>query len=194
MCVLYKMMSTVYLVNERKVQISFCWIRKIKNVRCVICFGFILLHFGFKYLLALTDTLTYNQIMLMTYCRMTPEFQQLTPKTVKCKSPMPARASMKFSISYNIPLTLTPFQLSIYPSSAWQTDKLTAGRTNKHTDDERTDRQSDRQKEREASRNRKQGGDLDQHKSNQMKVTKIQQKLRSMSNIVQAVFIWIRYK
>ena len=62
MCVLYKMMSSVYLVNERKVQISFCWLRKIKNVRCVVCFGFILLHFGFKYLLALTDTLTYNQI------------------------------------------------------------------------------------------------------------------------------------
>ena len=128
----------------------------------------------------------------MTYCQMTPELQQLTPKTVKCKSPMPARAFMKFSISYNIPLTLIPFQLSIYPSTAWQTDKLTAGRTNKHTDGERTDRQSDRQKEREASRNRKQGGD--QHKSNQMKVTKIQQKLRSMSNIVQAVFIWIRFK
>ena len=40
---------------------------------------------------------------------MTPELQQLTPKTVKCKSPMPASAFMKFSISYNIPLTLTPF-------------------------------------------------------------------------------------
>ena len=40
---------------------------------------------------------------------MTHELQQLTPKTVKCKSPMLTSAFIKFSISYNIPRTLTPF-------------------------------------------------------------------------------------
>lgn len=120
---------------------------------------------------------------------MTPELQQLTPKTVKCMSPMSASAFMKFSISYNIPRTLTPFQLSISINSL--TDRQTDGLTDEQTYGRRKDRQTIGQTERERS---KQGGDLDQHKSNQMKVTKIQQKLRSMSNIMQAVFIWIRYK
>lgn len=81
------------------------------------------------------------------YCQMTPELQQLTPKTVKCKSPMPASAFMKFSISYNIPLTLTPFQLSVSINSL--TDRQTDGWTDEQTYGRRKDRQTVGQTERE---------------------------------------------
>ena len=151
MCVLYKMMSSVYLVNERKVQISFCWIRKIKNVRCVVCFGFILLHFGFKYLLALTDTLTYNQINWYHLNDILPNDTWVAAiNTEDRKMYVPDASQCFHEIQHQLQyLSYTdPFSI-INISIISLTDRQTDGWTDEQTYGRRKDRQTVGQTERE---------------------------------------------